>query len=332
MSHSKYFDRIAWGVTAVILIITILFMNGAALGITAATSYMGYEDRLFDDTYVHTLEITMDNWDEFIANATSKEYYTADVVIDGEKYTNVGIRTKGNTSLSTVSQLGGERYSFKIEFDHYDSGKSYHGLDKLSLNNLIMDLTMMKDYLTYTLMNEFGIITTGDINSNPPDLPDGSDMGDIPDGIDMTNPPDGFDMTTPPDGFDMTTPPDGFGTVDSTDTSNSAPDAVIDSDEQDALVSSPESDSSSADTNTDGTVDSNTDIADPGTDSTSDSSNAQSTRPNQGGMNFPGAQNGNFSTQSEMSSSSSNSTIWVWLGISAVILGAGLIIAKLYRY
>lgn len=176
------------------------------------------------------------------------------------------------------------------------------------------------------------IITTGDINSNPPDLPDGSDMGDIPDGIDMTNPPDGFDMTTPPDGFDMTTPPDGFGTVDSTDTSNSAPDAVIDSDEQDALVSSPESDSSSADTNTDGTVDSNTDIADPGTDSSSDSSYAQSARPNQGGMNFPGAQNGNLSTQSEMSSSSSNSTIWVWLGISAVILGAGLIIAKLYRY
>ena len=222
-----------------------------------------------------------------------------------------------------MSQLGGERYSFKIEFDHYDSGKSYHGLDKLSLNNLIMDSTMMKDYLTYTLMNEFGIITTGDINSNPPDLPDGSDMGDIPDGIDMMNPPDGFDMTTPPD---------GFGTVDSTDTSNSAPDAAIDSDEQDALVSSPESDPSSTDTNTDGTVDSNTDIADPGTDSSSDSSNAQSVRPNQGGMNFPGAQNGNLSTQSEISSSSSNSTIWVWLGISAVILGAGLIIVKLYRY
>ena len=59
-----------------------------------------------------------------------------------------------------MSQLGGERYSFKIEFDHYDSGKSYHGLDKLSLNNLIMDSTMMKDYLTYTLMNEFGVTSS----------------------------------------------------------------------------------------------------------------------------------------------------------------------------
>lgn len=69
----------------------------------------------------------------------------------------MGIRAKGNTSLSTVSSLGSERYSLKIEFDHYDSTKSYHGLDKLSLNNLIQDSTMMKDYLTYTMMNEFGV-------------------------------------------------------------------------------------------------------------------------------------------------------------------------------
>jgi len=79
------------------------------------------------------------------------------VVIDGEAYKNVGIRTKGNTSLSTVAALGSERYSFKIAFDQYDSGKSYHGLDKLCLNNLIQDATMMKDYLTYTMMNKFGV-------------------------------------------------------------------------------------------------------------------------------------------------------------------------------
>ena len=57
----------------------------------------------------------------------------------------------------TEASLGSERYSFKIEFDHYSSTESYHGLDKLSLNNLIQDSTMMKDYLTYTMMNEFGV-------------------------------------------------------------------------------------------------------------------------------------------------------------------------------
>ena len=138
------------------LVVTVLFMNGASLGIEVMARTMGYENRLFDNTRVHTVDIVMDDWDEFIDNATSEEYYTAAIVIDGETYKNVGIRGKGNTSLSNVASMGSERYSFKVEFDHYDSSITYHGLDKLSLNNLIQDSTMMKDYLTYTMMNELG--------------------------------------------------------------------------------------------------------------------------------------------------------------------------------
>lgn len=156
MSGSKHFDKIAWAVTALVLVVTILFMNGGALGLEAMAHTMGYENRLFDNTRVHTIDIVMDDWDELIGNATSEEYYAAAVVIDGEAFKNVAIRGKGNTSLSTVSSMNSERYSFKIEFDHYDSSITYHGLDKLSLNNLIQDSTMMKDYLTYTMMNEFG--------------------------------------------------------------------------------------------------------------------------------------------------------------------------------
>lgn len=156
MSGSKHFDKIAWTVTALILVVTILFMNGGALGLEVMAHTMGYENRLFDNTRVHTIDIVMNDWDEFIANASSEEYYTAAMVIDGEAYKNVGIRGKGNTSLSTVSSMNSDRYSFKVEFDHYDNSITYHGLDKLSLNNLIQDSTMMKDYLTYTMMNEFG--------------------------------------------------------------------------------------------------------------------------------------------------------------------------------
>ena len=158
MSGSKHFDKIAWIVTVLILAITILFMNqGAALGIEAITRTIGYENRLFDNTRVHTIDIVMKNWDEFIAHATSEDYYIANVVIDGEAYKNVGIRGKGNTSLSSVAAMNSGRYSFKIEFDQYDSSLTYYGLDKLNLNNLIHDTTMLKDYLTYTMMNEFGV-------------------------------------------------------------------------------------------------------------------------------------------------------------------------------
>ena len=99
----------------------------------------------------------MDDWDSFIESCEDEAYSACAVVIDGESYKNVAIRAKGNTSLSSVRQLGSQRYSFKIEFDHYDSGKTYHGLDKLCLNNLIQDNTMMKDYLVYQLMGQFGV-------------------------------------------------------------------------------------------------------------------------------------------------------------------------------
>ncbi len=158
MSGSKHFEKNAWIVTALILVVTILFLDkGAALGIEAKAYTMGYEKRLFDNTRVHTIDIVMDNWDEFIANAPSEEYHIANLVIDGEAYKNVGIRGKGNTSLSSVAAMNSERYSFKIEFDQYDSSLTYYGLDKLNLNNLIQDATMMKDYLTYTMMNDFGV-------------------------------------------------------------------------------------------------------------------------------------------------------------------------------
>ncbi len=118
---------------------------------------VGYEDLLFDSSKVHTIDITMDDWDAFIASATTEEYTLCSITVDGEKYNNVAIRAKGNTSLSSVATLGSQRYSFKVEFDHYAEGMTYHGLDKLSLNNLIQDATMMKDYLAYTLMGRMGV-------------------------------------------------------------------------------------------------------------------------------------------------------------------------------
>lgn len=85
-------------------------------------------------------------WDSFIETCESEEYSACTVVVDGEKFGNIAIRAKGNTSLSSVKALNSQRYSFKLEFDQYEKGKSYYGLDKLCLNNIIQDNTMMKDF------------------------------------------------------------------------------------------------------------------------------------------------------------------------------------------
>lgn len=154
MSTHKSFDKICCVVLVLALALTVLFINAEQFGVQKASTVMGYEKKLFDTSKVHTINIIMDDWDEFTANCKSEEYYSCTVVIDNEAYKNVAIRGKGNTSLSQVTN---DRYSYKIEFDHYDSINTYYGLDKLCLNNIIQDNTYMKDYLTYRMMNEIGV-------------------------------------------------------------------------------------------------------------------------------------------------------------------------------
>ena len=156
MTTHKHIDKICCIAVIVAMLITVLFMNAETLGIQAADKVMGYEERLFDAEKVHTIDIVIDDWDAFLATCRNEEYSVCSVIIDGEAYKNVGIRGKGNTSLSNVSSMNSNRYSFKIEFDQYDNTKSYYGLDKLCLNNVIQDNTYMKDFLAYQMMNEFG--------------------------------------------------------------------------------------------------------------------------------------------------------------------------------
>ena len=156
MSTHKYIDRICVIALVIAMVVTLLFMNGEAFGITAQAT-TGYEKRLFDTSKVHQIDIEMDDWEGFLETCENEEYTTCTLIIDGESYKNVGIRAKGNTSLSNVSRMGSDRYSLKIEFDHYNSAESYYGLDKLCLNNIIQDNTYMKDYLTYQLMREAGV-------------------------------------------------------------------------------------------------------------------------------------------------------------------------------
>jgi spore coat protein CotH len=153
----KKIDRLAVAAITISLVFALVLSTGYTFGIQASTKIGKYAEKLFDNSEVHSINIIMDDWDEFIENATSEEYYTCSLVIDNELIKNVAIRAKGNTSLTQVAQYGNNRYSFKIEFDHYQKGKNYYGLDKLCLNNIIQDNTYMKDYIAYTMMNEFGV-------------------------------------------------------------------------------------------------------------------------------------------------------------------------------
>ena len=152
-------------ITAVMLLAVCLCL-GAALfsgGLTALAGdggiTMEYESRLFDTDEIIEIDIRIDedDWENMLANATEEEYCECDVVINGETIYNAAIRTKGNTSLTTIAaDPTTDRYSFKIEFDHYVDGQTCFGLDKLVLNNNYADATSMKEALIYDMYSYFG--------------------------------------------------------------------------------------------------------------------------------------------------------------------------------
>ncbi|MFI3175114.1 MAG: CotH kinase family protein, partial [Bacillota bacterium] len=158
MLHSKHIEKICGVLVLLCFAISFVFMQSESFGITSAESN-NYEQHFFSELNVNTIDIIVDEtaWQNLLDTASSKEYIVCDLLINGERFSNIAIRAKGNSSLQQVQSSDSDRYSFKIEFDHYDKTKTYYGLDKLALNNIIQDNTFMKDYMAYTLMGEFGV-------------------------------------------------------------------------------------------------------------------------------------------------------------------------------
>lgn len=129
----------------------------AAVGDTGIS--MEYETALFDTDSVISVNILMDDadWNAMLENSTAEEYYQCDVEVNGTTFYRVGIRPKGNTSLTSIaSDPTTDRYSFKLEFDQYVDRQTCFGLDKLILNNNYADATNMKEALIYDMYQYLG--------------------------------------------------------------------------------------------------------------------------------------------------------------------------------
>ena len=120
-----------------------------------------YVSKVFQRDKVTAVNIEMDEKDleDMLANPTKEEIHPGTVTIDGVTVSAVGIRTKGNSSLTSVASSDSDRYSFKIDFDYYQDGQSLYGMKKLNLNNNFSDASQIREYVSYTLMEEMGIPT-----------------------------------------------------------------------------------------------------------------------------------------------------------------------------
>lgn len=157
MIASKYISKITIILISAVLALCLLAM-GLSDGWVSSVRHTGYameyEDALFDTSKVLEINITIDEaeWNDMLENATQEEYHECDVAVNGTTFYQVGIRTKGNTSLSAIAMdPDNNRYSFKLEFDQYVDGQTCFGLDKLVLNNNYADTTNMKEAIVYDM-------------------------------------------------------------------------------------------------------------------------------------------------------------------------------------
>lgn len=152
------------GVLAVVMVfLTALFVQAYAVYGTGVVPVYGdaYMSKYFqpDQVMEINIEISEADWQDMMENAINEEFHPASVTVNGDVYPYVKIRTKGNSSLSSVVRSDSDRYSFKINFNGLTKGQTMAGVTQLNLNNNFSDPSYMREYLAYQIFEEMGVAT-----------------------------------------------------------------------------------------------------------------------------------------------------------------------------
>ncbi len=131
-------------------------------------------DVLFDDTFIHTIEINSlesytyeefhdtlyaNHLEAFYTNTISTEYLKSSVKIDGVLIDTVGVRYKGNSTFQNTGSTTIDKYPIKIDFNEFVGGQNYDGIKKLNLNNNLLDVSCMRAKLTSEIFERMGVAT-----------------------------------------------------------------------------------------------------------------------------------------------------------------------------
>lgn len=155
-------------ITAVSVCVCLLFCGFIVYAANTfdTTRVTEYQKKIFGDAMITLeLQVDKDEWQAVLDNPQAKEWISADIIINGERFNSVGVRAKGNSSLSQgggshggFSGSGGN-ISLQFKFDKFVKGQNYYGLDTFCVNNMMGDATYMKDYIAYDIMNYIGVDT-----------------------------------------------------------------------------------------------------------------------------------------------------------------------------
>ena len=156
MKGTKLIDKITIFliISALVFSFVLIYFPGKIVPSSVDIDNQDYLKLFEQDITTIDISVEESEWNKMLDNKMSKPYISCNLKINGHKFNNVGIRPKGNSSL-TSSQ--GARISFRLDFDHYIDNQTCFGLEQIVLNNLQADATYMKDYIAYELMSYEGV-------------------------------------------------------------------------------------------------------------------------------------------------------------------------------
>jgi len=88
----------------------------------------------------------------------------ATLSFEGQTWTHVGLRYKGNSTLLRSWNSASQKLPFKLDFDEFEdaypdiNNQRFHGFKQLSLGNAMEDDSFMRDAAAYEIMREMGLV------------------------------------------------------------------------------------------------------------------------------------------------------------------------------
>ncbi|MEQ9264843.1 MAG: CotH kinase family protein [Balneolaceae bacterium] len=136
-------------------------------------------DVVFEENSVKRIDITISsaNWsamqtdlDNNLSGVSVSDidftpvWVPSTITFDGIDWYQVGIRYKGNSTLSSAYRSNGDKYPFKLDFDEFEDtypqidNQRFYGFKQLNLSNNNSDGTYMREKVASDLFRAFGVV------------------------------------------------------------------------------------------------------------------------------------------------------------------------------
>lgn len=102
---------------------------------------------LYDEASLPRFEIMLPPTSVAMLAADGDTYVPGDLKYGAETVRNIGVRIKGSASRRTLE----EKPAFKLKFDELVAQQSFHGLRRMTLNNMVEDPSFIAERLAYAL-------------------------------------------------------------------------------------------------------------------------------------------------------------------------------------